>query len=373
MRSFTAVVTGCEAAENGYAVTLSRTAFFPEGGGQGADRGTINGVAVTDVQETGVEVAHFMPEPAEVGTEVLGELDWPTRFRRMQCHSGEHIVSGTVHRLFGYDNVGFHMGESTMTLDFSGELSAADLERVEDEANLAVWNDLEVKTSYPSPEELAALEYRSKKELDGDVRIVSIEGVDTCACCAPHAARTGEIGAIKITDSMRHRGGMRLTVVCGADALRDYRMRWESTVRISQLLSAKQHETAQAVERVAGELEAARRRLDSASRELLEIKKERLRPTDGNICLFEPDMDTVSLRGLVNAGAALCGGVCAAFRGEDGDYKYIIGSPNVDLRAGAKRINAAILGRGGGSPEMIQGTSAADRKTIEAFFAGTRL
>ena len=212
---FTARVLSCARDEKGWAVKLDRTAFFPGGGGQEADEGELSGLNLLGLREEGEDVVHLVPEPLEPGALVEGKLNWPLRFARMQGHSGEHILSGTVHRLFGCDNVGFHMGAEDITIDFNAELSREDLARAELETNRAVWRNVPVRTLLPSPGELAEMEYRSKKELSGEVRIVEIEGVDRCACCAPHVGNTGEVGVVKIIDSMRHRGGTRLSILCG--------------------------------------------------------------------------------------------------------------------------------------------------------------
>lgn len=367
---FEARVLSCEAEKDGYAVKLDRTAFFPGGGGQEADEGVLAGQKLLALREEGEDIVHVVEKPLEPGAAVTGELDWPLRFRRMQGHSGEHILSGTVHRLFGYDNVGFHMGAADMTIDFSGELDRDDLRRVELEANRAVWRNVPIRTLLPGPEELAHMEYRSKKELTGQVRIVEIEGVDRCACCAPHAASTGEVGCIKVIDSMRHRGGTRLTLICGEQALLDYQLLHENNARVSAALSAKRQETGAAIERYAAEQEERKAEVTRLKRELLRLKSAELRPTEGCICIFEEDMDLITLRELVNAGSELSGKLCAGFAGRDGDYKYIIGSRTKPLRAMAKEINSAIDGRGGGSDSMLQGTSRSDRGTIERFFSG---
>ena len=367
---FEARVLSCEAEKDGYAVKLDRTAFFPGGGGQEADEGVIAGQKLLALREEGEDIVHVVEKPLEPGAAVTGELDWPLRFRRMQGHSGEHILSGTVHRLFGYDNVGFHMGAADMTIDFSGELDRDDLRRVELEANRAVWRNVPIRTLLPGPDELAHMEYRSKKELTGQVRIVEIEGVDRCACCAPHAASTGEVGCIKVIDSMRHRGGTRLTLICGEQALLDYQLLHENNARVSAALSAKRQETGAAIERYAAEQEERKAEVTKLKRELLRLKSAELRPTEGCICIFEEDMDLITLRELVNAGSELAGALCAGFAGRDGDYKYIIGSRTKPLRAMAKEINSAIDGRGGGSDSMLQGTSRSDRGTIERFFSG---
>lgn len=365
---FTARVTSCEREDGTWAVKLDRSAFFPGGGGQEADKGVLSDMKLLGLREEGEDIVHLTPAPLEPGALVEGRIDWPLRFSRMQGHSGEHILSGTVHRLFGYDNVGFHMGEEAITIDFSGELSREDLSRAELEANRAIWRDVPVRTLLPTPGELAAMDYRSKKELTGQVRIVEIEGVDLCACCAPHVSHSGEVGLLKIIDSMRHRGGTRLTLLCGEAALLDYEALHENNAAVSAALSAKRLETGGAIARVMAEQEERRAELTKLKRELLQLKAAALRPTEGSICIFESDIDMITLRELVNAGSELAGKVCAGFAGTDGDYKYIIGSRSVPLRARAKEINAAIDGRGGGSDAMIQGTSRARREDIERYF-----
>ena len=365
---FTARVTSCEKEDGVWAVKLDRSAFFPGGGGQEADEGVLSDMKLLGLREEGEDIVHLTPAPLEPGALVEGRIDWPLRFSRMQGHSGEHILSGTVHRLFGYDNVGFHMGEEAITIDFSGELSREDLSRAELEANRAIWRDVPVRTLLPTPGELAAMDYRSKKELTGQVRIVEIEGVDLCACCAPHVSHSGEVGLLKIIDSMRHRGGTRLTLLCGEAALLDYEALHENNAAVSAALSAKRLETGGAIARVMAEQEERRAEFTKLKRELLQLKAAALRPTEGSICIFESDIDMITLRELVNAGSELAGKVCAGFAGTDGDYKYIIGSRTVPLRARAKEINAAIDGRGGGSDAMIQGTSRARREDIERYF-----
>ena len=365
---FTARVTSCEKEDGTWAVKLDRSAFFPGGGGQEADEGVLSDMKLLGLREEGEDIVHLTPAPLEPGALLEGRIDWPLRFSRMQGHSGEHILSGTVHRLFGYDNVGFHMGEEAITIDFSGELSREDLSRAELEANRAIWRDVPVRTLLPTPGELAAMDYRSKKELTGQVRIVEIEGVDLCACCAPHVSHSGEVGLLKIIDSMRHRGGTRLTLLCGEAALLDYEALHENNAAVSAALSAKRLETGGAIARVMAEQEERRAEFTKLKRELLQLKAAALRPTEGSICIFESDIDMITLRELVNAGSELAGKVCAGFAGTDGDYKYIIGSRSVPLRARAKEINAAIDGRGGGSDAMIQGTSRARREDIERYF-----
>lgn len=371
--NFEATVTACEERGDGFLITLDRTAFFPEGGGQSADTGYIGSVRVTDVRERGGVILHRSAEPLIPGERVSCRVDSEQRLRRMQNHSGEHIVSGLVHGLYGFDNVGFHMGEEFMTIDFSGELSRGQLEDIERRANEAVRANVPIRTFFPTDAELAGMEYRSKLELTQDVRIVEIEGIDRCACCAPHVSRTGEVGVIKILDSMRHRGGVRVSLVCGMDALDDYRALRQSVTEISQLLSAKRGEVAPAVSRLLAEQMRLKEKHAELSRELVGLIAASYAPTDGNICVFENRLDAVALRELVNALAEKCR-IAAAFTGSDAEgYRYIISSRSVDLRALTRSINAGIGGRGGGSAEMIQGGASEAAKIIQGFVASLRV
>ncbi len=367
--SFEAKVISCVEKDGCWSVELDRTAFFPEGGGQPGDTGLLGSVRVLDTQEADGHIFHVADSPLEVGLSVTCSLDWDLRFRRMQHHTGEHIVSGLIHSLCGFDNVGFHLGEDDVTMDFSGELTRDELDRVELLANEAVYKDIPIVTLFPSPVSLPRLSYRSKLELTENVRLVRIPGYDLCACCAPHVKRTGEIGMIKLTDFMRHRGGVRVHLLAGLSAFEDCRVKYKNISAISAALSAPQNDTANAVDRIKKELADAKQEAVKLRGDLISLKAASLKETDGNICLFEPGLDTRMMRDLCNAGTAVCSGVCAVFTGSDiGGYKYIIGSRTTDLREQARAINEALSGRGGGSPEMIQGSVSAPRSEIEQFF-----
>lgn len=360
MMEFDATITECREVKGGYALILDKTAFFPEGGGQSADTGYIGDVRVNDVQEINGEILHYCAEAVEAGSTLHCRLDKEQRLRRMQSHSGEHIVSGIAHTLYGCENVGFHMGDEVMTIDFDRELTWEQLMTVETQANEAVRRNLPIMTSFPGKEELSIISYRSKLDLTENVRIVEITGIDRCACCAPHMERTGDIGIIKILESERHRGGIRITLVCGMNALDDYRRRQESVTAVSQLLSAKRGDIAPAVERVLAEQAKAKERIAALSMELAKLKAESCPETDGNICLFDTVLDEVAQRELVNMLMEKCGGMAAVFCGSDEEgYRYIIGSRSFDLRKNGKAINSAINGRGGGSTQMIMGRAAA--------------
>lgn len=370
-RVFSAQVLSCSPAEGGkWHITLDQTAFFPEGGGQPADQGTLGGVHVLDAREKGEAIVHITDGPLSPGETVTGELDWALRFRRMQCHSGEHVISGLAHSLYGCTNVGFHMGENEVILDFDKELTPQQLSHIEDLANQIITENRPVTAQYPAPEVLAALDYRSKLDLTENVRIVTVEGCDVCACCAPHVNFTGEIGLVKLLDSMRHRGGIRLWMAAGRLALEDYRVKQENVAAISAALSVKQPQAAQGVARLKNELQSVTLALKEARQALMAEKAKALPETEGNLCLFEADLDAGSLRTLANAGMEKCGGICAVFTGSDqAGYRYVMGSRTVDLRAKAKELNQALGGKGGGQPTMIQGSATASRAAIEAYFA----
>jgi alanyl-tRNA synthetase len=376
LAAFEATVLSCAFDEKRkeWATVLDKTAFFPEGGGQGADTGILGDAKVLHTSVFGGVITHHTDRPLAVGEIVHGEIDYSTRFRRMQNHSGEHIVSGIVHSLFGYDNVGFHLGDSEVTLDFSGELTRADLDRVEQMANEAVFRDLPVTVSYPTPNELSTLQYRSKLDLSENVRIVTVEGYDTCACCAPHVSRTGEIGIIKLLDCIRYKGGSRLSILCGESALLDYRRRYTAEAHISRLLSVRQEESAEAVDALLAAKEELAREVSSLKRRIAAATVQDLRAIEGNRCLILDAPDSTVMREAVNLALPLATGVTVALAPDGmGAFRYVIGSRSVPLRSVIRKINEALGGRGGGRDEMVEGIFFAEREEIERYFAKTDL
>ena len=271
-KNFRAKVLSCTPGKHGFDVVLDRTAFYPEGGGQPGDTGSLSGVRVTDTHEAGGEIIHYCQTPLEVGSEVEGCIDWERRLGLMQMHSGEHILSGIVHRRFGYDNVGFHMGADMVTIDFSGMLTEDDLKQIEREANEVVWENREIRISFPPEEELEQIPYRSKKALTGSVRIVTIENADICACCGTHVTRTGEIGLIKIFSCVKFHEGVRLEILCGMRAYEYVNLLIEQNRKNSALLSAKPVETNAAAVRAMDELAAVKYRASQLENELFAMK-----------------------------------------------------------------------------------------------------
>ena len=367
IRQFDATVIDCRETERGFLVLLDKTAFFPAGGGQAADEGTLNGEKVCDVFEENGNIYHLLKVPFVPGDTVHGEIDWAVRFTRMQNHTGEHLVCGVAHSLFGCENTGFHMGTFGITADLSILLNSEQVAEIERLANKAVFENVPVKVFYPDDEQMKTLAYRSKLDLTENVRLVEIEGYDLCACCAPHVLNTGEIGMIKILEHSSNRGGTRLLIKCGYDAYEDYCRKARSVAAVSASLCARQEEIAQAVEALKAEKSKLEYEIESIKKQSLEKYISRLSATEGNACVFADDADGDGLREIVNSGKALCGGVFGAFAADGNGYRYCIGSNTVDLRAFAKQFNSALNGRGGGRPEMIQGTVLSSREDIISF------
>lgn len=369
-RADTAVVSCEPYGEGKFAVILKDTVFFPEGGGQPGDTGYIGKIRVIDTQESGDDVLHITEEPVAVGEKVSAVIDFERRLRLMQDHGGEHIVSGIVNRKYGLNNVGFHMGSEDITIDYDGFLDREALRAVELEANLAVTKNMRIVATFPSDEELATFHYRSKKALTGRIRIVTVEGFDICACCAPHLSHTGEIGIIKILDSVKYKGGVRVHLQCGLDALDDYNAKYEAIKSISTRLSSPQENVDAAVLHLEEEFAACRARCACLRDELLAMKVKLIEPTDGNLCLFEPELNGDELMRFTIAASEKCRGICAAFAGTDMNYRYCMVSRTRDLRAMSRDINSAICGKGGGSAEMIRGTAVCDIMTLKACVMG---
>ena len=368
LRQFTATVTGCTQTGKGWEVTLDATAFYPEGGGQACDLGTLGTVSVLDVRERDNAIVHLCDAPLPLGEAVAGIIDWNRRFDLMQQHTGEHILSGLIHRSFGYHNVGFHMGTGLMEVDFDGPITPEQLAALEAEANAIIWENRPVSCRFPSPEELPAIPYRSKKALDWPVRIVEVPGADICACCGVHVPTTGQVGLIKIFSCTPLRGGVRLEMACGNRALRHLSAVWEQNRQVSQVFSAKVLETGAAAQRAADALAAEKMRANTLQTALMDrIAGDYV--NQSNVLHFTEGLDSAQLRTLAEKICAVCTGFCAVFSPREGGYSYCLAQPGGDLRRLCKAMNGELKGRGGGKPAFQQGTLSADRQSIEDFFA----
>ena len=367
LQEFQATVISCDPKdETTWRVVLDRTAFFPEGGGQTGDTGWLNEIEVIDTREKAGVVYHETKALIEVGTQVAGRIDFQARFDKMQQHTGEHILSGIVCATYGYNNVGFHLSKDITTLDFDGELSVEQVRELEVKVNQAIHANIPVQVKFPPKEELADMEYRSKIEIEGQVRIVEIEGVDRCACCAPHVKTTAEVGLLKIQSCDRHRGGCRLTIVCGMRALKDYQQKQESVGKVSAALSAKPDKIAEAVKHLQEQHTSSREQLNRIQAMYLQEKLEKIQAEDKCVCIFEESLDSIAMRNFVNDAMERCVGICGAFIGnETSGYHYILGSKKVDVREISKQLNARFHGKGGGKPQMVQGSLMGNAEEIQ--------
>lgn len=352
-------------------IKTDRTAFFPEGGGQTSDVGFFDDIYVENIQIINSEIIHFVENSEEnvkklTNKAVLhGKIDMKKRFSDMQQHSGEHIFSGIVNSLYGYNNVGFHLGSEVVTLDFDGVLDENDICKVETLVNKAVWDNLPIKVYFPSKQELSQLKYRSKIEIEGQTRIVEIPGIDVCACCAPHVKNTGEIGIVRVVNFERYKGGTRVSILCGERALEDIRKKCEQNRLVSVLTCAKQNETAAAVERLKAENEKLKYEITGLKRQILLNKAEQIEIGD-RIIIFDNDLSGKLLSDFALSLMSKAKSFAACFAKEENVIKYCVVSENEDVRAISKLLNENFSGRGGGRKEIVQGSiSACDEEAIK--------
>ena len=361
------MVLSCEAVKNGFAVTLDRTAFYPEGGGQPADHGTLGEARVLDVHEKDGVVTHLCDRALSEGAEVSGRIDWARRFDHMQQHSGEHIISGLLCSTFHCDNVGFHMGADVVTIDYNAPITWEQALEVERRANAYIWADHPIRIWYPSAEELTALPYRSKKELTGAVRITEFPGADRCACCGTHVASSGQVGLLKLLSCQKFRDGVRLELLCGQRALDCLAAGWEQARQIGQTLSVKPQSAFAAVSRLQEELLSLKEKAARLEEADFAHIAAQYRGAGSVLHIAEP-LDGDGARRLCDAIAKAAGGRCAVFAGRDGDYRYAVIESGGDLRQFIKDMNTALHGRGGGRDGFAQGSAACTAEELRAFF-----
>ena len=372
LKEFDAIVTGCEEKNGRFFAVLNRSAFYPEGGGQSGDRGILvrqdqSRVEVLDTHEKGEEIVLTCSGPVSAGEKVHGILDWEFRIDRMQNHSGEHIVSGLIHERYGCNNVGFHMSLDRMTIDLDGEIPEEGLREIERRANEIVWENVPIRTDTYTQEEAAKIAYRSKKDLEGSIRVVSIPGADVCACCGTHVAQTGEIGLIKLLSHERFKGGVRMEMMCGRWAYQYIDRICRQNHEVSVHLSSPMEETGGAAKRLVEENRQLKGRLIEQLYQRIDQKAEELAGA-GDILLFVPGGDSVAAQKLTAKVMETCRGAVFSFAGSDQDgYKYAAGLLNGDLKALIREMNAALNGRGGGKPFFQQGSVTASGEQIEAF------
>ncbi len=364
---FEATVLSCEETKKGYEIVVDNTAFYPEGGGQPSDFGSLNEVKVLHVSEKEGIISHICEAPIDKGSIVQGKVDWDRRFRFMQQHSGEHILSGIVKKQFGYDNVGFHMGKGLVTVDFNGKFTEEELEWIEKQANQSVFSNIEVKNLFPAKEELLAMDYRSKKEIEGNVRIVKIQDIDCCACCGTHVRRTGEVGTIVISSAESYKGGTRLTLLIGWTALEDYKLRQKSVKQIVKLMSANADEIVAAVEKQQETLLECKMKQVQLRQELFQLKAEKIQDFPEYQIVIEENLSADEIRQFCDLLMQKTK-IAVVFSEQEKDaYKYVIGSQTIDVTPFSKKINEHFHGRGGGKKEMVQGSVVGGKEDLIKF------
>ena len=361
IKEFTANVLSCEEAEGGYKVILDQTAFYPEGGGQPCDLGVLGDATVTKTLEEGASVVHYCDKPL-AGT-VTGKICWQRRFDLMQQHTGEHILSGVICKKYGANNVGFHIGETTVTIDFDVLIPQEDLEKLENMANTAIWENAPVLATYPTPEELKTIPYRSKKALEGPVRIVEVPGFDCCACCGTHLPGAAQVGMIKILSAVKFHQGVRLEILCGQRAFAHYQKVWEQNRQVSAAFSAKPLETGAAAQRMNEALAAEKFRATGLEKKLMTLTAESY-VNQGDVIYFAEDLEPAQVRELADKIAAVCGGTAAVFCGQS----FCLVNYGGDVKELGQKLTAAFGGRGGGKPGIFQGSLNATQQEIRDFF-----
>lgn len=366
LTDFTAKVLDCQPGKKGFEVALDRTAFYPEGGGQPADHGRLNGLAVTDVYEKEGVIWHRTAAPLEVGAAVTGVIDWDRRFDHMQQHSGEHIISGILCHDYHCDNVGFHMGRDTVTIDYNVELTWEQIVAAERKANQVIWADVPCEIQFPARDELERIDYRSKKELTGQVRIVSFPGADCCACCGTHVRSAGQVGLVKVLSCQKFREGVRIEILCGRRALDYLDAVYEDDKAAAQALSVKPTTAFDAVGRMKEELAALKLKFTAAEEQLISLQAQAY-AGQGDVLLFT-DMEGDSLRKLADSVSRVSGGLAAVFQGSGSQYRYALERFEGDIAAEVKAMNAQLHGRGGGKKGLAQGRAEADENTIRTWF-----
>lgn len=363
--SFDAKVLDYRESDGKTWVLLDRTLFFPEGGGQFPDCGTISGQAVSDVQiDKNGDIWHCVEQ--RFGSDsVRGEIDFGRRFDFMQQHSGEHIFSGIAHSLYGATNVGFHLALDQTTIDLDVPLSEKDVDLIEEKANRAVYENVPFVITYPSEEELKTIPYRSKKELTGKVRIVTIPGYDICACCGTHVRTAGEIGLIKITSFQNYKGGTRLFLLCGKRAYIDYRSKNRDVYSVTTRLSVKPEELDSAVSRLEGDITDRKIRESQLKKDLFSLKA-RSAGSGKVTAVFESSLTPDEAR-IFSLELSRNYDLALVFTGRDGEWKYAISSSKIDSSVFTRKINAEFSGRGGGRPELCMGGCAGTETEINEF------
>lgn len=366
METFEAVVLSCEKCDGGYKILLDKTAFFPEGGGQPSDTGTLSGIDVFDVQIENGEVFHYATALAKPGERVEGRIDFARRYNFMQNHTAEHIVSGLVYKKFGFDNIGFHLNENEVTFDFNGFFTAEQLDELEYEANVKVWRNLPVTAYYPDAETLESTPYRAKSGIEGEIRLVRIENTDVCACCAPHVKNTGEIGVIKFLSTENQHGGTRIFMKCGAFALKDYKAKTADIKAICETLSAKPQEVKNAVFSLSSRIDREKKTVKEIKAELLAYKVRLFDKSKPAIYLSGADIKDLQM--LADGLHKTYGGVRTALCESQNGASFVMCGKEPEITEEFEKLKSRFEVKGGGRGDIRQGSVTAAAEQVKRYF-----
>ena len=371
-RECEAVVVHTEPYHEGYAVVLDQTVFFPEGGGQLSDTGTLTAgekaLPVKHVHEKAGEIFHETKEPLAPGTKVVAKLDWPVRFDHMQQHCGEHMLSYAFYKLFGAHNVGFHMSADMVGIDLDREVDWQQALQAERFTNREIQEDRPITTKLVPAEEAAKMNLRKfNDKLTGTLRIVSVEGSDSCTCCGTHPTSSGMVGLVKIFKVEKHKEGSRISFLCGREALERVEQDKLAALEASNLLSIKETELPEGVARLQQETKELGERLTECTGKLLEYRIEEMKahpatPEAGHakFVFLESDMTPKEAKALAKRLGEIPEAFSAIFyqNGERLNYMFLAtDGAELSCQQVIRTVNEAFGGRGGGRPESCQGSA----------------
>ena len=393
IKEYNTVITGCTVTDDGTYISIRDSIFFPEEGGQYADTGRItlnayefnvldgritdNGIRYrVDFSDSCKKSFGKLPALSDIlviNSEIHCILDYDKRYDRMQNHTGEHILTGTVHNDYGYNNVGFHLSDDGLvTLDLDGPLTYEQIIEEEAKANAVIYANLPVRASYPSKEELKVIAYRSKIDIEGQVRLITIGDdkttVDICACCAPHVAYTGEVGIIKVISIVNWKGGVRIGILCGRRALEYINHRQSIITGLTDLMTTNEDNL---IERVRGQMDEIKDLKAKLSGALEANIVSRIEKGDPDIdrthlVFVDPDFPAGPMKNIYNVLKNKYSGYVGIFAGDDTlGYRYLAGGRNIDSTALIPILNK-IGAKGGGNSDMIQGRVQSTRLNIES-------
>ena len=354
LKEFKTIVKECIKENNKILVVLENTAFYPEGGGQPADTGFIDDIKVLDVQEKENKIFHTVEKEIPIGKNVNCKIDFEKRFSNMQHHSAEHIVSGLICKNYNCNNVGFHMGKDFVTMDFNIILNKKQIEEIEQKANEAVYKNVDITQKIVSEKEAENIEYRSKKKISGDIRLVEIPGYDICACCGVHVNKTGEIGIIKILSVEKYKSGVRVYMVCGKKALENYNNEYGQMTKLSVLLSSKHEEIYDSVLELKEEIKNLKIKNSKLQNDMFKNEIKKIESNEINI-IFKENLNSNDIKNLCQLLKEKSTKIAAVFSKDDETYKYVVMSENFNATVISKKLNETLNGRGGGKPNMVQG------------------